>query len=130
MTERRACRPQRRDWAIAILTGVAIVVLALLGADKPPPIGFLAVVAAAVGLSVAIAMSLPRWRRVSGSRWRRTGRAASEGAATGVALWLIAVLLPFSGEPTISMTVIDHLIGAAVAASLGGLGAALLARIA
>jgi hypothetical protein len=52
------------------------------------------------------------------------------GAATGVALWLIALLLPFSGEPTISMTVIDHLIGAAVAASLGGLGAALLARIA
>ena len=127
---RRACRPQRRDWTIAILTGSGIVVVTYLGADKPPPIGFFAVVVAAVGLSIAIAMTLPRWRGLTESRWRRTGRAAAEGAATGLALWLIAVLLPFSGEPTISMTVVDYLIGATVAASFGALGAALLARIA
>lgn len=127
--EHRAPRPAGRDWTIAVLTGVAIVVVAYLGADKPPPIGFIAVVAAAGILSIAIAMTLPRWRRLSGSPWRRIARPACEGAAVGVALWLIAVLLPFSGEPTISMTVVDYLGGAMVAASLGALGAALLARI-
>jgi hypothetical protein len=40
------------------------------------------------------------------------------------------VLLPFTGEPTINPGFADYVIGAALAASLGAVVAALLARLA
>jgi hypothetical protein len=113
---------------IALGTGVLILLVALMGADHPPPPGFVAVVVGALALSLVIALALPRWRVGSARHpWRRP---AVEGALTGPAVWLLVVLLPFSGEPTVSPTIADHLIGVGLAATLGAVGATALARIA
>lgn len=120
-------RPTRRDWVIALGTGLGLILVALMGADRPPPPGFLAVVIGASILAPLIAFALPRWRG-PGAR-RQPWRPAAEGALVASALWIVAVLLPFSGEPTVSPSATDRLIGAGVAAALGSIGATVLARI-
>jgi hypothetical protein len=110
---------------------VAVVVLALLGADKPPPPSFLAVVGLAVVLSLLIVFALPRWRATKalpkcGSFWSP----GVQGAVVGLGFWLVAMMLPFSGEPSVTPGLVDYLIAAALAASMGAAGAAVLSRIA
>lgn len=123
-------RPTPRDWLIAGTTGLFLVTVAYLGADKPPPPGFLVVVLMAVALTGLVAFALPRWRATKALP--QCGKARSpalQGAVVGLALWAVALLLPFSGEPTITPGVLDYAIGAALAASLGAAGAAILARL-
>lgn len=108
-----------------------MVGLGLLGADRPPPPGFLVVVLMAAALVVLIAFAMPRWRAVKGlPECNRVRGPAGQGAAVGLALWLLALLLPFSGEPSVELTVADHLVSGALAASIGALVATVLARIA
>lgn len=124
-------RPTPRDWLIAGAVGGFVVVLGLLGADKPPPPGFVVVVLMALSLVGLIAYVLPRWRAVKAVPECRSIRGhAAQGALVGVAYWLIAVALPISGEPGITPSVIDYVVAAAVAASLGAAGAAILFNIA
>ncbi len=123
----QSARPTRRDWAIALGTGLGLILVALVGADRPPPPGFLAVVMGASILALLTAFALPRWR--GRGTHRQPWRPAAEGALVAVALWLIAVLLPFTGEPTVAPSATDRLIGAGVAAALGAIGASVLARI-
>lgn len=124
-----APRPSRRDRGIAIGTGLLLTAVALMGADRPPPPGFLAVVVVAGALSVLIAFALPRWRAARAPH-RLTRGPAAQGALVGALIWLIFYLLPFSGEPSITPSVGDHLIGVGVSVLLGAGGAWLLARIA
>lgn len=124
-------RPTTRDWLIAGATGLFLVTVAFLGADKPPPPGFVGVIVMASALAGLVAFALPRWRATKALP--QCGKARSpavQGAVVGVLLWAIAVLLPFSGEPTITLGLIDYAIGAAMAASLGAAGAAILSRLA
>lgn len=124
-------RPTARDWAIAAATGLFLAAVAFLGADKPPPPGFIAVLLMAAALTGLVAFALPRWRATKALP--QCGKARSpavQGAVVGVAMWAIALLLPFSGEPTNTLGVLDYAIGAALAASLGAAGAAILARLA
>ena len=123
-----ARQPGRRDWTIAAGTGVVLTVIALMGADWPPPPGFIAVAIGAAILSRLIAFALPRWRHREERHSIR--RPAVEGALVCAVMWLAVVLLPFSGEPTVSPGIGDYLIGGLVAATVGALGAALLASIA
>lgn len=112
---------------IGVSTGLLVVVVACLGADWPPPPGFVALVVAAAVLAVLISVALPRWR-ARGSR--SLAGPAAQGAAVVVAMWWGAALLPFTGEPTVSPSLWDHLIGAGLAAGVGAIGGAVLARIA
>ena len=124
-------RPTRRDWIIATATGVFLIAVAFLGSDKPPPPGFIVVVLMAAALAGLVAFALPRWRATKALP--QCGKARSpavQGAVVGVALWAFALLLPFTGEPTVTLGFADYAIGAAMAASLGAAGAALLSRVA
>ena len=124
-------RPTARDWWIASGVGAFVVAVALLGADRPPPAGFLAVVAMALSLVGLIAVALPRWRATKAVRECRSLRApAVQGAVVGVSYWLVALALPFTGEPSIALAWSDYVLAAAVAASLGAAGAAVLSRLA
>ncbi len=107
------------------------MVVALLGADKPPPPGFAVVAVVAAALIALVAFAMPRWRATK-ARPRRgqVPGPAVQGAHAGAALWATAVLLPFTGEPTITPGYAHYAIGAAVAAALGAATTALLARLA
>ncbi len=105
--------------------------MAFLGADKPPPPGFAVVAIMAAALAVLVAFALPRWRAAKSlPRRDEACGPAVQGALVGIALWAVAVLLPFTGEPTVNPGFADYAIGAAVAASVGAAAAALLARLA
>lgn len=124
-------RPTPRDWIVAGATGGFVVLVAFLGADKPPPPGFIAVVVLAMSLVGLVAFVLPRWRAIKAVPQCRSIRGhAAQGAVVGVVYWLLAMALPFAGEPSITPTVLDYLIAAAVAASLGAAAAAILFNIA
>jgi hypothetical protein len=120
-----------RDWVIAAATGILFIAVAFVGADKPPPPGFAVVAIMAAALTALVAFALPRWRTTKAlpERGKAPGPAV-QGALVGTALWAAAVLLPFTGEPTINPGFADYVIGAALAASLGAVVAALLARLA
>lgn len=129
--QRASRRPTRRDAVIAATVGAFVVLVAFLGADKPPPPGFLAVVVLAVSLSGLVAFALPRWRATKAIPQCRSIRGpAAQGALVGLVYWLIALALPMSGEPSITMTPLDYLLAAAVAASLGAAGAMVLFNLA
>lgn len=124
-------RPSVRDWMIAGAVGGFVLVIAFLGADKPPPPGFLAVILMALSLVGLVAFALPRWRAVKAVPQCRSIRGhAAQGALVGVVYWLIALALPITSDPSITPTVIDYLIAAAIAASLGAAGAAILFNVA
>jgi len=124
-------RPLRRDWVIASAVGLFLVSVAFLGADKPPPPGFLYVIAMAGVVTLLVAFAMPRWRATKALPECRSPRGpTAQGAVVGVGLWLVALAVPGMGEPSIQLTLIDYLVGGALAASLGALGAALLARLA
>ena len=124
-------RPTARDWLIAGVTGLFLLTVAFLGADKPPPPGFVVVVLMAAALTGMVAFALPRWRATKAlPQCGKLRSPAVQGAVVGVALWAIALLLPFAGEPSVTPGAFDYVIGAALAASLGAAGAAILARLA
>ena len=124
-------RPMRRDWVIASTVGLFLVGVAFLGADKPPPPGFLYVIAMAAVVTLLIAYALPRWRATKALPECRSPRGpAAQGAAVGVGMWLVALLLPGTGEPSIQMSALDYAIGGALAASIGAAGAAVLSQLA
>lgn len=110
----------------------ALVVLALAaGADRPPPVGFVVVPIMAAALVFVVAAALPRWRAGKGFTgcfsWRGP---LLQGAAAGLAVWLLTLALPFGGEPTVDPTLGQYLIGAAVMAVLGAVCASVLAALA
>lgn len=120
-----------RDWVIAAATGLFVVAVAYLGADKPPPPGFALVIVMGVALSGLVAYAMPRWRATKALPPCGKPRSpAVQGAVVGVSLWALALLLPFAGEPTVTPGLLDYAIGAALAASLGAAGAAILSRLA
>jgi hypothetical protein len=131
VTQAPSKRPTPRDWVIAATTGLLLIGVAFLGADKPPPPGFVVVVLMAGVLAGLVAFALPRWRATKAlPQCGKLRSPAVQGAVVGLAMWGIALLLPFSSEPTITLGLIDYAIGAAMAASFGAAGAAILARLA
>ena len=113
MTDRRIAA------ACASVLFVGTVLLGLAGADKPPPPGFLVLVAALGALSVAAYLRLRVYlaKRADGVS-RLAGRAALEGLAAGVLL-MIALMLFGSGEPTVAPALTDRAIGLAVSGAFG-----------
>lgn len=108
-----------------------MLLVALLGADKPPPPGFLLVLAMIISLVLLIAFTMPRWRATKAVPQCRSLRGPGvQGAVAGVAYWLIALALPISGEASITMTPVDYVVAAAVAASLGAAVATVLFNLA
>ena len=98
-----------------------VSLIALSGADWPPPPGFLGLEAVLAGVSYAVYLRVGRRlanRRAGG----RTPPAALEGLLAGLVVGLIlAVFSP--GEPTVVPTVGDRLTWLAVMAATGALAA-------
>ncbi len=110
----------------AIVFFIFWLFILLLGADKPPPPGFLW-----IALAVAICAVVVYWRVPTYVHWYETkrsgryGRVALDGFMAG-----LLVALPFvlqgSGEPSITVQPVDYAIWFAVLAFMGMLNSAAL----
>lgn len=96
--------------------------LALTGADWPPPIGFLWLEALLAALAVIVYFRV-RSRLATGARGRRNPPAAFEGFVAGLVSGLILLLVRSPGEPDITPTSVDNLIGFAVVGLMGAVAA-------
>ena len=122
------------DRAIATTCSVALFVVAtavaFAGADKPPPLGFLVLVAALGALSVTAYLRLLAHLRALGARrWGRFGRVALEGLVGGSALATVLVLTS-AGEPSVAPGPADLAVWFLVAAAAGSLGAMMVWAVA
>jgi len=110
---------------IAITLGFFIFWLVILyaGADHPPPPGFLIVVLFDLLAAMGVYFCVPAyaaWSRAH--RPHHLLRVAAEGAAAGLLLGLITLLLPLGGEPTVpSPGRIEYLIWFIVLAGVGAI---------
>ena len=126
-----AGRRGRIGWLLGLLAGVLVVGVALAGADRPPPPGFVWVVVLAVALTATARVTLPHALR----QWDRRGPtvaltgSALTGAAAGAALAELAGAVS-GGEPSVDVDLSARLVGASVAAALGGAAAVLLVVLA
>ncbi len=92
-------------------TFVGLVVVGLVGADKPPPVGFLVWVVLAAVVSGVLWWRSPRWAsRASGAR-----------DFAVLALFAGIVVVAIGGEPTVEVTASARLATIAVVAGLGTL---------
>jgi len=101
-----------RRWLIASVLFVVWLLVMLAGSDRPPPIGFLWIVAGLVVICVAIGLALPwLWRvREQSGVWSVLWRTTTLGALVG---FVLAALfgLGGSGEPSAPpMDGIDYVI--------------------
>jgi hypothetical protein len=125
MTDGASVRSARR---VSLVTGVGagllLVLLALAGADHPPPAGFLWVVLLGAVTAATVRLALPR----ALTRWESTGAqpilttTALLGAASGALVVGLAGLLP-SAEPSIEVTSVARVLGIAAGAASGAVGA-------
>lgn len=114
------------DHAIAIICAAALfvsaVAVALAGADKSPPSGFLVLVVALAAVSVIACWRLVVHLRELGTRrWARFGRVGAEGLIAGLALGG-AMVFASPGEPSVSMGAIDLVVWFAVTGIVGAVG--------
>lgn len=118
-----------RDAFVAGGLGIGLIVLGLLAADWPPPWGFAAYVVISLVIAGLVFIMLPRWRAARLDPACRSPRSPwMQGAAVGLVVWAVTVLLPFTGEPSVTVGWDAHLIGAAATASVFAAGAAIIAR--
>jgi len=102
---------------------VATIATALAAADKPPPPGFLVLAAALAILSACAYLRLRvHLSALAGEVHVRVSGIALEGLGGGFALALFLTLV-CSGEPSMTVGVIDRLIWFAVCGVIGVLGA-------
>lgn len=127
--ERRARRGFRRiALACAVVMFGATSLLALFGADWPPPVGILWLEALLAVLAVIVYVRVEH-RLEARSRGQRLRAAAVEGIIAAVASGLL-LLVVNSGEPDITPNPLDHLVWITVLGLAGGLAAQLLWRLA
>jgi len=90
-----------RRWWIASAFFLIWLLVMLAGSDKPPPLGFLWIVAGLVVISVAIGLALPwLWRvREQSGVWSVLWRTTTLGALVGLVLAALFGL-GGSGEPS------------------------------
>ena len=124
-----AVREGRRRLAIGLgwVTGILFVLVMASGADRPPPPGFLLVVAYGALLGALIARALPHLLGLWDARGARQalGRAALGGLLGGLALWVLTTTVS-TGEPSIDVDATARVIGFTVVGVVGALGAAAL----
>lgn len=115
-----------------LLTALGGIAMMLAGSDRPPPPGFLAVIATAVVLGFAVAVLVPRML----GRADRVGALRAALAAVGVGAAIgAAVALPYiavgPGEPsTPAPGPADLAVFVVVVAGAGALAGALIAALA
>jgi membrane protease YdiL (CAAX protease family) len=91
------------------------------GSDHPPPFGFLWLAPLVVVCAVAVYLRVPVYASWSSShRPGRIRRVLLDGIAAGIVMGLIALLFPFTGEPTIApKRIADILTWLAVLSAVG-----------
>ena len=99
----------------------ATSLLALAGADWPPPSGFLLLEALLVALSVVVYIRV-RSRLAARHSGRRIPVAALEGILAGCAFGLVSIAMR-AGDPDINLNIGDHVVWLSVLAVVGGIGA-------
>jgi hypothetical protein len=107
------------------VTGVLFVLVMAAGADRPPPPGFLLVVAYGALLGVIVGRVLPHLLDVWDSRGTgpAIARSALWGFLGGLALLAVTMLVS-TGEPSVDVDATARLVGFAVVGVVGALGAA------
>ena len=118
-----------RRWLIASGFFVVWLLVMLAGSDKPPPLGFLWIVAGLVVICVAIGLALPwLWRvRERSGVWSVLWRTTTLGALVG---FVLAALfgLGGSGEPSAPpMDGMDYAIWFTVLTIVGAVNGAIVA---
>lgn len=96
--------------------------VALAGADHPPPIGFLVLVAVLAIISWLVARIVPTYIDWSSARrpWRKA-RVLGQGAVGGVLAWGALGLLNRTKEPSVDPGIAHTLLGFAVLAVIAAL---------
>ena len=125
---------QRRDGRrrlsaqLGAAAAVGFVLVMAAGADRPPPPGFILVIAYGVLLAVVVWRGLPPLLNLWDARggWPAIGRAALVGFLAGLALWALTAVIS-TGEPSIKVDAATRLIGFTVVGLVGALGATALA---
>ncbi len=114
----------RLGWA----SGALFVLVMAAGADRPPPPGFLVIVAYGALLGVAVWRGLPLLLDLWDTRGAGAAivRAALAGFLAGLALVAVTTMLS-TGEPSIAVGPAARLIGFTVVGVVGALGAAAIA---
>jgi membrane protease YdiL (CAAX protease family) len=117
---------------IAIAFFAIWIAILYAGSDHPPPVGFLWLVPLVVACAVAVYLRVPVYASWSSShRPGRIRRVLLEGIAAGIIVGLIALLFPFTGEPTIApKRLADILTWLAVLAAVGTANAAVVYALA
>ena len=121
-----------RRWLIASVLFVVWLLVMLAGSDRPPPIGFLWIVAGLVVICVAIGLALPwLWRvREQSGVWSVLWRTTTLGALVG---FVLAALfgLGGSGEPSApQMDGIDYAIWLTVVTIVGAVNGLIVGLVA
>ena len=118
-----------RRWLIASGFFVVWLLVMLAGSDKPPPLGFLWIVAGLVVICVSIGLALPRlWRvREQSGVWSVLRRTTTLGALVGFVLAALFAL-GGSGEPSAPpMDGIDYAIWFTVVTIVGAVNGVIVA---
>jgi hypothetical protein len=121
-----------RRWLIASVLFVVWLLVLLAGSDKPPPLGFLWIVAGLIVICVAIGFALPwLWRvREESGVWSVAWRTTTLGALVG---FVLAALfgLGGSGEPSAPpMDGIDYAIWFTVLTIVGAVNGLIVGLVA
>lgn len=119
MTDNARLRRTARLCAIAAFGTFSL--LALAGADWPPPPGFLILEALLATLSVVVYIRV-RSRLAASRSGRRVPVAALEGILAGFAFGLVFIATR-AGDPDITISPRDHAVWLSVLAAVGGVSA-------
>lgn len=118
------------DRAIAATRAIALFVstagIAFAGSDRPPPPGFLLLVAGLAAISTVAYLRIVVHMRALGTRpWAQFARVGLEGLVGGVVLAGF-LALNSAGEPSIGVRPVDAAIWFMVAGTIGWLGSVAL----
>jgi membrane protease YdiL (CAAX protease family) len=118
----------KRPTLIAIAFFVIWLAILYAGADHPPPWGFFWLLPLVGAGAVAVYLRMPEYAAWSRSRQPfRLFRVGLEGVAAGSTVGVITLLLPFTGEPSISsLRITDVVTWIAVLAALGNANAVMV----
>lgn len=110
-------RPRRQVLLGAVCAAVLCAV-ALAGADRPPPPGFVILVALIVLWTCAV--SLARWRTRELARWQQWMLTSLVGSASGLLVWFAMWMLAAPDSRTDGAAVTVGFLAAALAGLAGG----------
>jgi uncharacterized membrane protein len=124
--ERRNGR-RRLSAQVGLAAAVLFVLVMAAGADRPPPPGFVLVIAFGVLLGVVVWRALPLLLDLWDTRGAGPAicRAALAGFLAGLALWALTSVIS-TGEPSIDVDPAARLIGFTVVGVVGAFGASAL----